>query len=101
MNPLRLTRRELLAVTTGCALGTRLTAAELPGFYYRQYSRCLPDHLTTLAQAAYQKRNRDLAALTTPAAIAKRQKWVSWDVLETRRRRARAHAAQRAGNRKV
>src|SRR5439155_10982724 len=43
---------------------------------YRDYSRCLPDYLRELAQRAYLARNRELAKLTTPAAIRARQKWV-------------------------
>ena len=70
-----LSRRQLLSLAAGGALGLKLSAADLSGMYYREYARCLPDHLTALARAAYQKRNRDLAALTTPASIAKRQKW--------------------------
>lgn len=43
---------------------------------YRDYSRCLPDHLRELAQRAYLARNRELAKLTNAAAIRARQKWV-------------------------
>lgn len=43
---------------------------------YRDYSRCLPDYLRDHAERAYQARNRDIAKLTTPAAIRQRQRWV-------------------------
>jgi dienelactone hydrolase len=43
---------------------------------YRNYSRCLPDYLRELAQRAYLARNREIAKLTTPAAISARQRWV-------------------------
>ena len=51
------------AIGAGCSLKPGFAAAQLPGLYYRQYSRCLPDHLTALARAAYQKRNHDLSLL--------------------------------------
>ena len=54
-----------------------LRAAELPLSYSRDYSRCLPDYLSSLARTAYEKRNRALAALTTPDAIHKRQRWAT------------------------
>ncbi|MGH9696371.1 MAG: hypothetical protein ACRD5Z_19640, partial [Bryobacteraceae bacterium] len=48
---------------------------KLDGFYYRDYSRCLPNYLTALARAAYEKRNRALALLTDAPAIHRRQLW--------------------------
>src|ERR1700694_4455695 len=42
---------------------------------YRDYPRCLPDHLRELAQRVYLARNRELAKLTNPAALRARQKW--------------------------
>ena len=44
---------------------------------YRDYSRCLPDYLRDLAERAYQSRNSAISSLTTPAAIRKRQQWVT------------------------
>ena len=44
---------------------------------YRDYSRCLPDFLRTLARQAYQARNREIAALTTAEAVRRRQRWVA------------------------
>ncbi len=52
-----------------------LPAMALAGAGYRDYSLCLPDYLRGLAEAAYQKRNAELARLTTPAAIRLRQVW--------------------------
>ena len=48
-----------------------------PSGLYRDYSRCLPDYLHDLADAAYALRNAEIAKLTTPAAIEARQQWVS------------------------
>ncbi len=69
-------RREWLLTTAACALSPKLRAADLSGFYYREYSKCLPDYLSALARAAYEKRNAHLARLTSPAAIHDRQRWV-------------------------
>ncbi|MBK5291147.1 MAG: acetylxylan esterase [Acidobacteriia bacterium] len=44
--------------------------------HYRSYARCLPDYLTRLAGEAYARRGQALDRLTTPAAIAARQRWV-------------------------
>jgi dienelactone hydrolase len=46
-----------------------------PGVVYRNYARCLPDYLRGLAARAYQMRNAELAKLTTPEAVRKRQAW--------------------------
>lgn len=42
---------------------------------YRDYSRVLPDYLRRLADQAYQRRNRALAAVTSADAVKKRQQW--------------------------
>jgi len=47
-----------------------------PGTVYRDYSRCLPDYLRGLARDAYQRRNGEIAKLTSPAAIAERQRQI-------------------------
>ncbi len=52
-----------------------LSQAAFPGTAYRDYSRTMPDYLRRLAQDAYQRRNRALAAITTPAAARSRQQW--------------------------
>ena len=51
------------------------TPAAYPGVAYRDYFRCLPDFVGDLAAHAYGERNRQIAALTTPAAIRQRQHW--------------------------
>lgn len=66
-----MTRRELLSIPLGAAVG------KFPGTQYRDYARCLPDYLRTLAAQAYERRNREIETLTTPAAIRQRQKWVA------------------------
>ncbi len=69
-------RREWLLGAAACALVPKLRASDLSGFYYRDYSKSLPDYLSMLARTAYDKRNAQLAMLTTPAAIRERQHWV-------------------------
>ena len=49
--------------------------APYPGTAYRDYPRCLPDYIRDLAAQAYQKRNSEIARLTTPEAIHARQRW--------------------------
>lgn len=61
-----MTRRQILT----------LPAAAAAPVGYRNYSRCLPDHLRELARRAYESRNRELVNLTAPAAIRARQQWV-------------------------
>ncbi len=46
-----------------------------PGTLYRDYSRCFPDFLRSLASAAYRRRNADLARLTSAEAVQRRQQW--------------------------
>ena len=46
-----------------------------PGVSYRDYFRCLPDFLDDLAADAYAARNRQIASLSTPAAVRRRQQW--------------------------
>jgi dienelactone hydrolase len=75
-NQLFLSRRQVLSFGAAvCSFPRKTFAAELSGFYYRDYSKCLPDHLSTLARAAYEKRNNELALLTSADAIQKRQDW--------------------------
>ncbi len=69
-------RREWLLASAACLACSKLRGSDLSGFYYRDYSKCLPDYLSTLARDAYKKRNAQLATLTTPAAIRERQRWV-------------------------
>ncbi len=65
-----MTRRGLLIFGAGAfaARGARVN--------YRQYSRCLPDYLATLARDAYERRNAAIQKLTSPDAIHARQRWV-------------------------
>ena len=72
----QLSRREWLSFTAGSVLAAKGNAADLSGFYYRDYSECLPNYLAALARSAYQKRDRDLSILKTPAAVQQRQQWV-------------------------
>src|SRR5437868_4464789 len=65
------TRRELLALA---ACGAVLRAQTR---VYRDYSRCLPDHLRDLAERAYRLRNGEIAKLTSPGALRARQQWVT------------------------
>ena len=44
-------RREWLIAATACAVAPKLHAGDLSGFYYRDYSKCLPDYLSMLARA--------------------------------------------------
>ncbi len=69
-------RREWLLGSAACVACSKLHGSDLSGFYYRNYSKCLPDYLSTLARSAYEKRDAQLATLTTPAAIRERQRWV-------------------------
>ncbi|HYI97076.1 MAG TPA: acetylxylan esterase [Bryobacteraceae bacterium] len=65
-------------MTRRTALTLALSALNTPAeIRYRQYARCLPDYIARLAREAHTKRNTDLAKLTTPAAIADRQQWVT------------------------
>ena len=72
-----MTRRELLALPGGAALLGRPALAQkpYPGTAYRNYPRCLPDYLRALAEEAYERRNREIARLTTPEAVRTRQQW--------------------------
>src|SRR5690349_18526332 len=65
-----MTRREWLAL---CAAGSVARGAPIQ---YREYARCLPDYISALARDAYDRRNSDLARLTTATAIRDRQRWV-------------------------
>jgi cephalosporin-C deacetylase-like acetyl esterase len=72
-----MTRRQLLALPAAGAV-LRMPAfsqTAYPGTAYRDYPRCLPDYFRDLAEQAYQKRNAEIARLTTPEAIQARQRW--------------------------
>lgn len=64
-----MTRKSFLALVAGSA------AAQTQRGIYRDYSRCLPDYLASLAKRSYTVRNQELSKLAIPAAIAARQAW--------------------------
>jgi dienelactone hydrolase len=66
-----MTRREALLVP----LAAYAQASSTP-LTYRDYPGCLPAYLRGLASAAREKRLREMALLTTPKAIERRQRWV-------------------------
>ncbi len=68
-------RREWLSAAAIFAVLPKLKAADLSGFYYRDYSKCLPDYLAGLARKAYDKRSGDLSALHDEASVQRRQIW--------------------------
>jgi len=72
-----MTRRQLLALPGAAALlrGQTAGAKPFPGTAYRNYSRCLPDFMQALATEAYERRNREIAKLTSGAAVQARQRW--------------------------
>jgi dienelactone hydrolase len=49
--------------------------SRFPGVAYRDYTRCLPDYLESLAADARTRRLRSFAGLATAEAIRTRQKW--------------------------
>jgi cephalosporin-C deacetylase-like acetyl esterase len=63
-----LTRRRMIAA----ALSAPALRAQT---HYREYARCLPDYLSSLAAAAYARRNQRLAGLRTPDDIRNYQAW--------------------------
>ena len=77
-------RRKWLITAATCAAAAKLRGAALSGLYYRDYSKCLPDYLASLARNAYEKRNAQLNRLTTVSAIQERQQWVRkkfWELI--------------------
>ena len=68
-----MTRRALLL---SAAAWRAWPQSPYPGTAYRDYSRCFPDYLHDLAREAFDRRSAEIAKLTSPAAIAKRQQWV-------------------------
>jgi dienelactone hydrolase len=63
-----MTRRMVIGLLS--AAGVRAQA-----IHYREYARCLPDYLATLADAAYARRNARIAALRTAGHIRGYQAW--------------------------
>jgi hypothetical protein len=70
-----ISRRSLLQ---GAALlgASAAKGQNLPQVPYRNYARCLPDHLRRLAKEAYERRSQALTGLTSETAIRDRQRWV-------------------------
>ena len=76
-----MTRRDLLrtmaaGAATSAAIASAQPAAKSGLINYRDYPRCLPDAIRTLAAEAYERRNAEIRKLTNAAAIHARQKWV-------------------------
>jgi dienelactone hydrolase len=70
------TRRDIFRAAAFAPLLRPLFAqTNYPGVAYREYARCLPDYLRGLAARAYELRNREIAKLTTPEAVRRRQAW--------------------------
>jgi dienelactone hydrolase len=65
-----MTRRSALALLASVKAGAQQQIA------YRDYSRCLPDHLRMLARESAARRSGALSQLKSPEAIAARQQWV-------------------------
>ena len=85
---LRATAATTVAAAASDAAGP--SAPEMKTFTYREYSRCLPDALRSLASAALEIRNAQLSAVSTPASIAARQHWARdtfWNLIGGRRER--------------
>ena len=70
-----MTRRELIRSIVGAIATPRLFSQTYPGVAYREYSRCLPGYLRSLAQRAYERRNAALVRLTAAEAVRDRQRW--------------------------
>ena len=68
---MKYTRRELAFGGLAAYLAPRYCAAA----DYRDYSRCLPDYITRLANEARVRRDDALSKLNTPGAIQERQSW--------------------------
>lgn len=66
-----ISRRSLLALAASPLMGQGI-----PNVPYRNYARCLPDHLRTLAADAYDRRVKAIAALDSEVSIRERQQWV-------------------------
>lgn len=72
-------RRQLLSLPAMQAVAYCHSSDQAPAFFpgarYRNYSRCLPDYLRSLAETAYRKRETELSRLVTKDAVAARQRW--------------------------
>ena len=70
-----MTRRNLIGLAAAAAAANAFPQSEFPGVPYRDYARCLPEYLRDQAAQAYQTRNAELAKLTTPGLVRRRQAW--------------------------
>ena len=72
-----MTRRDFFALSAAAAAlpAAASAAPAVPSTAYRNYSRCLPDYLRGLAADAYQRRNHEIARLTSADRIHARQAW--------------------------
>ena len=52
-----------------------LSQKPYPGTAYRDYPRCLPDYMRALADEAYQRRNQEIARLSSPEEVKTRLRW--------------------------
>lgn len=68
---MKYTRREIALGGLASCVAVRYSAAA----EYRDYSRCLPDYITRLANEARVSRDRALAKLNSKKAIEERQAW--------------------------
>lgn len=64
-----------LSAASSSPEGRVASGAHYPGVSYRDYFRCMPDFLDELAARAYEARNQQIATLTMPAAVRRRQQW--------------------------
>jgi dienelactone hydrolase len=76
-----MTRREALALPLLSAIRGEQGPERRPSQTAREirephFSLCLPNYLRELARSTYERRSREIAQLSTAAAIARRQKWV-------------------------
>jgi dienelactone hydrolase len=65
----------LLSQPGAAATSGKPGAPRFPGVPYRNYPRCLPDYLRALAAEARNKRNSELARITSVKAAHHRQSW--------------------------
>jgi dienelactone hydrolase len=80
----QMTRRDLLRdVSRAIAASAGMPGLTLRGqqpanpnlIGYREYARCLPDAIRTLAAQAYDRRSAEIRKLTSATAIHERQRW--------------------------
>ena len=94
-----MTRREVLSLAALQALrpAPSHAQAEFPGVRYREYWRCLPDFLSSVAAQSYELRNAEIRKLTDAKSIARRQQWVRetfWTLVGGRPERTPLHVRQ-------